>query len=57
MVTTVSRATRQRLLDWVDLAPERVRVLPNTVGDRLFAGSAVDGLAPAALASARGRFC
>ncbi|WP_421999015.1 glycosyltransferase family 4 protein [Reyranella sp.] len=38
MVTTVSRATRQRLLEWVDLAPERVRVLPNTVDDRFSPG-------------------
>ncbi|MEM7774281.1 MAG: glycosyltransferase family 4 protein [Pseudomonadota bacterium] len=32
LVTSVSRYTRKRLLDWVDLPPERVRVLPNTVG-------------------------
>lgn len=37
-VTTVSRATRSRLLDWVDLAPERVRVLPNTVDERFTPG-------------------
>lgn len=30
MVTSVSRHTRQRLLAWSDLPPERVRVLPNT---------------------------
>lgn len=30
MVTSVSRYTRRRLLDWSDVAPERVRVLPNT---------------------------
>jgi phosphatidylinositol alpha-1,6-mannosyltransferase len=37
-VTTVSRGTRQRLLGWVDLAPERVRVLPNTVDERFAPG-------------------
>ena len=37
-VTTVSRATRKRLLGWVDLAPERVRVLPNTVDERFVPG-------------------
>ena len=37
-VTTVSRATRKRLLCWVDLAPERVRVLPNTVDERFVPG-------------------
>ncbi|MFI4999595.1 MAG: glycosyltransferase family 4 protein [Reyranellales bacterium] len=31
LVTAVSRATRRSLLGWADLAPERVRVLPNTV--------------------------
>ncbi|WP_281799699.1 glycosyltransferase family 4 protein [Methylocystis echinoides] len=30
LVTSVSRYTRRRLLAWSDLAPERVRVLPNT---------------------------
>jgi len=39
-VTTVSRGTRQRLLGWVDLAPERVRVLPNTVDERFAPGPA-----------------
>jgi len=37
-VTTVSRGTRTSLLGWVDLAPERVRVLPNTVDARFTAG-------------------
>jgi phosphatidylinositol alpha-1,6-mannosyltransferase len=37
-VTTVSRASRKHLLDWVDLAPERVRVLPNTVDERFVPG-------------------
>ena len=39
MVSTVSRATRRLLLDWVDLAPYRVRVLPNTVDDRFTPGA------------------
>lgn len=39
-VTTVSRGTRRRLLGWVDLAPERVRVLPNTVDERFAPGPA-----------------
>lgn len=39
-VTTVSRGTRQRLLGWVDMAPERVRVLPNTVDERFVPGPA-----------------
>jgi phosphatidylinositol alpha-1,6-mannosyltransferase len=30
-VTTVSRATRKSLLEQADIAPERVRVLPNTI--------------------------
>lgn len=38
LVTTVSRATRKHLLGWVDLAPERVRVLPNTVDERFVPG-------------------
>jgi phosphatidyl-myo-inositol dimannoside synthase len=32
LITSVSRFTRRRLLGWCALAPERVRVLPNTVG-------------------------
>ena len=43
-VTTVSRGTRQRLLGWVDLAPERVRVLPNTVDERFAPGPASPAL-------------
>jgi phosphatidylinositol alpha-1,6-mannosyltransferase len=43
-VTTVSRGTRQRLLGWVDLAPERVRVLPNTVDERFAPGPALPAL-------------
>jgi phosphatidyl-myo-inositol dimannoside synthase len=37
-VTTVSRGTRKSLLGWVDLVPERVRVLPNTVDTRFTPG-------------------
>jgi phosphatidylinositol alpha-1,6-mannosyltransferase len=37
-VTAVSRGTRKSLLGWVDLAPERVRVLPNTVDGRFSPG-------------------
>lgn len=37
-VTAVSRATRRILLGRTNLAPERVRVLPNTVGDQFAAG-------------------
>ncbi len=33
MVTTVSRGTRHILMAWADLAPARVRVLPDTVRD------------------------
>ncbi len=43
-VTTVSRATRKRLLEWVDLAPECVRVLPNTVDERFMPGPASEAL-------------
>jgi len=31
LVTSVSRCTRARLLAWADVAPHRVRVLPNTL--------------------------
>lgn len=31
LVTSVSRHTRRQLLGWCNIAPERVRVLPNTV--------------------------
>lgn len=43
-VTAVSRGTRKHLLGWVDLAPERVRVLPNTVDERLAPGPASPAL-------------
>jgi phosphatidylinositol alpha-1,6-mannosyltransferase len=40
LVTAVSRVTRRRLLDWIDLAPDQVRVLPNTVRDIFVPGTA-----------------
>jgi phosphatidyl-myo-inositol dimannoside synthase len=45
MVTSVSRGTRRILMSWADLAPERVRVLPDTVRDAF-----VPGPRPAAMA-------
>lgn len=44
LVTTVSRETRRILLAWVDLPPERVRVLPDTVQDVFTLGPAPAGL-------------
>jgi phosphatidylinositol alpha-1,6-mannosyltransferase len=32
LITAVSRHTRRRLLAWAEVSPDRVRVLPNTVG-------------------------
>lgn len=40
LVSAVSRMTRRRLLEWADLAPDRVRVLPNTVRDIFTPGAA-----------------
>jgi phosphatidylinositol alpha-1,6-mannosyltransferase len=40
LVTAVSRVTRRRLLEWTDLAPDQVRVLPNTVRDIFAPGAA-----------------
>jgi phosphatidylinositol alpha-1,6-mannosyltransferase len=37
-VLSVSRYTRARVLDWADIAPERVIVVPNTVGDAFVPG-------------------
>lgn len=45
LVTVVSRATRQSLLGWVDLPPERVRVLPDTVRDHFVPGARSQALA------------
>jgi phosphatidylinositol alpha-1,6-mannosyltransferase len=44
MVSTVSRETRRILLGWVDLPPERVRVLPDTVGDAFKPGPPSEAL-------------
>ena len=38
MVTAVSRGTRRSLLGWADIAPEQVRVLPDTVRDTFAPG-------------------
>jgi phosphatidylinositol alpha-1,6-mannosyltransferase len=38
LVTVVSRATRDAVLGWADLSPERVRVLPDTVRDMFAPG-------------------
>lgn len=38
LVLSVSRHTRAAVLAWADLAPERVVVVPNTVGDRFAPG-------------------
>jgi phosphatidylinositol alpha-1,6-mannosyltransferase len=38
LITAVSRYTRRRFLDATDLAPWRVKVLPNTFGDRFLPG-------------------
>jgi phosphatidylinositol alpha-1,6-mannosyltransferase len=44
MVSVVSRATRRGLLDWLDLAPDRARVLPDTVRDMFVPGAPSDEL-------------
>lgn len=44
MVTAVSRGTRHILLGWVDLPPDRVRVIPNTVQDRFVPGPPSEAL-------------
>lgn len=43
LVTAVSRVTRRRLLEWTDLEPDQVRVLPNTVRDIFASGPAAPG--------------
>jgi phosphatidylinositol alpha-1,6-mannosyltransferase len=45
MVTTVSRGTRHILMSWADLAPDRVRVLPDTVRDIFVPGAPSAALA------------
>jgi phosphatidyl-myo-inositol dimannoside synthase len=44
LVTSVSRYTRQRLLQWVGIDPGRVKVLPNTVDSRFWPGPKPDYL-------------
>jgi phosphatidylinositol alpha-1,6-mannosyltransferase len=48
LATAVSRFTRARVLDWWDAAPERLRVLPNTV-DEAFSPGARDAALAARL--------
>jgi phosphatidylinositol alpha-1,6-mannosyltransferase len=38
LVTVVSRYTKRRFLNWANIRPELVRVLPNTVSDRFSPG-------------------
>jgi phosphatidyl-myo-inositol dimannoside synthase len=45
MVTTVSRGTRHILMSWANLAPDRVRVLPDTVRDIFQPGPRSEALA------------
>src|SRR5215470_8630912 len=44
VVTSVSRHTRRRLLQWVGIEPARVKVLPNTVEQRFQPGPKPDDL-------------
>ena len=43
-MTAVSRGTRHILLGWVDLPPDRVRVIPDTVQDRFVPGPPSEAL-------------
>src|SRR5205823_6557753 len=45
LVTSVSRHTRRRLLEWIEIEPQRVKVLPNTVDARFRPGPKPDYLA------------
>lgn len=38
LVTAVSRHTRRRFLSWAEIAPEKVKVLPNTIDDKFSPG-------------------
>jgi phosphatidyl-myo-inositol dimannoside synthase len=40
LILCVSRYTRARVIEWAAIAPERVRVLPNTVGEAFIPGDA-----------------
>ena len=44
LVTSVSRYTRRRLLQWVGIEPARVKILPNTVSARFHPGAKPDHL-------------
>ena len=44
LVTSVSRYTRRRLLEWVGIDPARVKVLPNTVDPQFRPGPKPDYL-------------
>ena len=44
LITSVSRYTRRRLLEWVGIDPARVKVLPNTVDPRFQPGPKPDYL-------------
>ena len=44
LVTAVSRHTRRKFLSWACVSPERVRVLPNTVGEQFQLGKKPDYL-------------
>jgi phosphatidylinositol alpha-1,6-mannosyltransferase len=47
LVTSVSRHTRQKLLEWASLPPHRVRVLPNTFAPAYARQPAADVVIPA----------
>jgi phosphatidylinositol alpha-1,6-mannosyltransferase len=44
LITAVSRYTRQRFLEWANVSPDRVRVLPNTFKSQFAAGPKRDEL-------------
>ena len=44
LLTVVSRATRRALLEWADIPPDRVRVLPDTVRDMFVPGPPSEAL-------------
>jgi phosphatidylinositol alpha-1,6-mannosyltransferase len=44
LITTVSRYTRQRFLEWAIVSPDRVRILPNTFKSQFAAGPKRDEL-------------
>jgi phosphatidylinositol alpha-1,6-mannosyltransferase len=44
LVTTVSRYTRKRMLEWTKIHPARIRVLPNTVRPLFSPGPKSDGV-------------